>query len=373
MKILMIRLTAIGDVVRTLPALSCLRRAYPKAHIAWVVEESSRDILLEQPDLDETILFPRGRLSRVLLHPEELGAARAALGAFGRTLKDARFDLVIDFQGTLKSGLMTRLTGAPRRVGLGRGSAREMAHIFYNETVDLPSGAISRVDRALALVAHLGVPTDGASSAIPERADDAAYVETFLAGLTGATREGRPAHPAVIFPGTSRTQAYKRYPPSHFARAADLLAERTGSPIVVAWGPGEEEMASDVVASMRTPATIAPPMTLGQLTALIRRSRVFLAGDTGPMHIAWTVGTPVVAIYGPTDPVVNRPGGRHSAVAYQKVFCSPCRNRGCIARTCLENLPPERVADCAGSVIETAERRSDPPLYQTMVASPPRA
>ncbi|HZI94392.1 MAG TPA: glycosyltransferase family 9 protein [Patescibacteria group bacterium] len=366
MRILMIRLSAIGDVVRTLPALTCLRRAYPQAHIAWAVEEASRDILLDQPDLDETIVFPRRRLARALLHPGELGGAWAALGLFGHTLKDGRFDLVIDFQGTFKSGLMAKLTGAPRRVGLGRGHAREMAHIFYTETAVLPAGRQSRVDRSLALVAHLGVATEGATAQIPERAADAAYIETFLAGLTGATHDGLATHPAVVFPGTSRAQSHKRYPPSHFAQAADLVAQRTGSPVVVAWGPGEEEMAGEVISSMKTPATLAPPMTLGQLTALIRRSRVFLAGDTGPMHIAWTIGTPVVAVYGPTDPVVNRPGGEHSAIAYQKVFCSPCRNRGCIARTCLENLPPENVAEAAFGVIRSAEHRKTPPLFETM-------
>jgi ADP-heptose:LPS heptosyltransferase len=105
---------------------------------------------------------------------------------------------------------------------------------------------------------------------------------------------------------------------------------------------------------MKTPAALAPSMTLGQLTSLIRRAQIFIAGDTGPMHIAWTVGTPVVAIYGPTDPDLNLPGGLFSTVAYEKVFCSPCRNRGCIARTCLERLPPERVADSAVGVLQRA-------------------
>jgi len=369
LKILMIRLSAMGDVVRTLPALTCLRRAWPQAHIAWAVEEPSRDLLRDQSDLDETIVFPRKTISRLLTHPDELAGARAALSAFGRSLKESRFDLVIDFQGTFKSGLMSRLTRAPRRVGLPRGHAREMAHLFYTETPQLPSGPMSRVDRALALVAHLGVSVENAVSSIPEHAADAAYVDTFLAGLGITRHSGRKSQPAVVFPGTSRTQAYKRYPPRHFARAADLVARQTGSPVVVAWGPGEEEIAEEVISSMATPATLAPPLTLGQLTALIRRSRVFLAGDTGPMHLAWTVGTPLVAIYGPTNPVVNQPGGTCSTVAYRKVFCSPCRNRGCIARTCLEHLPPEQVASAASAVIAKAEGGNHPPLVEAIGSS----
>ena len=354
LKILMIRLSAVGDVVRTLPALTCLRRAYPEAHIAWVVEETAHDVLKDQPDLDGTLIFPRKRLARLLLHPDEFGQARAAMVSFARALKDARFDLVIDFQGTIKSAMLARMTGAPRLVGLGRGHAREFSHLFYTERVDLPREKMNRVERGLALVAHLGVDVREATAGIPDRPEDAAYIETFLAALArGAS--GNTSMPAVVFPGTSRAQSHKRYPPAHFARAADLVSQRTGSPVVVAWGPGEEDLAAEVVSEMRAPAAMSPSLTLGQLTALIRRSRVFLAGDTGPMHIAWMIGTPVVAVYGPTDPVVNHPGGQCSAVAYEKIFCSPCRNRGCIARTCLENLDPAKVADAALAVITKAD------------------
>ena len=355
MRILLIRLSAVGDVVRTLPALTSLRRRFPSAHIDWAVEESSQEILRDQPDLDSVLVFPRKKLSRVLLHPSEMKDARQALAAFMEDLKRPGYDLVVDFQGTLKTALMARLTRAPRLVGLGRGHARELSHLLYTEPVKLPSGPMSRVDRALALAAHLGADSRDTTSQIPERAEDAAYVDLFLSSLPASAGGKRRASPAVVFPGTSRTQAYKRYPPARFARAADLIAESAGLPVVVAWGPGEQEIAGEVISAMRSPATLAPALTLGQLTSLIRRASVFLAGDTGPMHIAWTVGAPVVAVYGPTDPEVNRPGGPFSAVAYRKVFCSPCRNRGCVARTCLEHLPPETVAEAALGVVSRAE------------------
>src|SRR5262245_46622552 len=171
MKILLIRLSAIGDVVRTLPALTCLRRAYPEARIDWAVEEPSRAMVLDQPHLDQALVFPRARLARVLLHPDEIPQARAALSRFLSDLKEARYDLVIDFQGTLKSALLARATRAPRIVGLGPGHAREMSHIFYTDKVALPRRAMSRVDRALALVSHLGVDIREAGSDIPESAD----------------------------------------------------------------------------------------------------------------------------------------------------------------------------------------------------------
>jgi heptosyltransferase-1 len=352
MKILLIRLSAIGDVVRTLPALTCLRRAHPTAQIDWAVEDASRDIVQDQPDLDHTLVFPRRKLVRALLHPDELGEARAALSGFLATLRDTRYDMVIDFQGTLKSALLARATHAPRRVGLGRGHAREMSHLLYTETVALPRRPMSRVDRALALVAHLGVPVDDAASDIPEKPADAAAVESFLAAWSGSGS----GPPVVLFPGTSRTQEYKRWPARHYASLAGLLHAGSGSASVVAWGPGEMRLAEEIVQQAAPGAAVlAPALSLGQLTALIRRARLFVAGDTGPMHMAWTVGTPVVAVYGPTDPEVNRPGGRFSAVAYEKIFCSPCRNRGCIARTCLDQLSPESVAAVAGRVMHQAE------------------
>jgi len=365
-KILLIRLSAIGDVVRTLPAFTCLRRAMPDARIEWAVEEASTEVLRGQPGLDRIVVFPRRQLARTLFAPDELPAAGRALAGFVRDLRAARYDLVIDFQGTFKTGMLSRLTQAPRRVGLGRGHAREMSNIFYTETASLPRRRMNRVDRALALVAHLGASIEHWTTGIPERPDDAAYVERFLAGLA-ARAPAAAGPPAVIFPGTSRTQAYKRYPATHFARAADRIAAASGAPIVVAWGPGEEELAGDVIASMRSPASLAPALTLGQLTALIRRCRVFVSSDTGPMHIAWTVGAPVVAVLGPTDPVLNRPGGALGEVAYRKVWCSPCRNRGCSSRTCLEDLPPETVADAALTAMQRAESSRRP------LAGPPRA
>ncbi len=365
MKILLIRLSAIGDVVRTLPAFTCLRRGLPDARIEWAVEEASTEVLRDQPGLDRVLVFPRRQLARTIFAPDELPAAGRALAAFLRVLRESRYDLVIDFQGTFKTGLLSRLTQAPRRVGLGRGHAREMSNIFYTETASLPRRRMNRVDRALALVAHLGISIDNPVSDIPERPADAAYVESFLAGLS--VRAAAAGPPAVIFPGTSRAQAYKRYPATHFARAADRIAQSSGAPIVVAWGPGEEELAEDVISSMRSPASLAPALTLSQLTSLIRRCRVFVSSDTGPMHIAWTVGAPVVAVLGPTDPVLNHPGGTLGEVAYRKIWCSPCRNRGCSSRSCLEELPPETVAEAALTVIRRAETARSP------LVGPPRA
>jgi len=351
-KVLIIRLSAIGDVVRTLPALSCLRRAWPDAHIDWAVEEASGEILEDQPDINGIVVFPRRRLSRIPLHPDGIPAAWRDLRAFLDTIRDARYDVVIDFQGTLKTGILSRLTRAPRRIGFGRGHAREMSQVFYTEAVALPRRKMNRVDRALAMIEGIGVDVSNPVSDIPEAPVDASYVASFLETLPRGG--GDPAQPVVIFPGTSAGQAYKRYPPGHFARAADRIAEATGAPVVVAWGPGEETLAEEVIDAMETPGVMAPSLSLSQLSALIRRSLVFVSSDTGPMHMAWTVGAPVVAVLGPTDPVLNHPGGPLGTVAYRKIACSPCRNRGCIARTCLESLPPDTVARAAIEVVRRA-------------------
>ncbi len=369
MKVLIIRLSALGDVVRTLPALTCLRRAWPEARIDWAVEEAALEVVRDQPALDGVVVFPRRSLARAARRFDAIPAAWRALRDVHAALRDARYDVVIDFQGTLKTGILSRLTGAPRRIGFGPGHAREGSHRFYTEAVPLPSRRMNRVERALAMIAHIGIDTTQPGSDIPEAPADAAYASDFLAGL--AQQGGRGGAPAVIFPGTSAAQAYKRYPASHFAAAADRIAGETGAPIVVAWGPGEEALAEEVAGAMTSPAVVAPPMTIGQLSSLIRRSRVFISSDTGPMHIAWTVGAPVVAVLGPTDPVLNRPAGRWGAVAYRKIVCSPCRNRGCIARTCLHALPPGEVAGAAIDVMRRAEAEGRRPAGAA-TGDPPR-
>jgi 3-deoxy-D-manno-octulosonic-acid transferase/heptosyltransferase-1 len=339
--ILVIRLGAVGDVVRTLPAVSCLRRSFPGARIAWAVEEPSREILEGHPDLDEVLVLRR----RALVAGMRLGgtaAAAAHLRALAAALRGRGFDWAVDFHGTLKSAILARLSAAPRRIGFGRGHAREMSHLLYTDVAPLPrgrAGRIPRAARALALARHAGADTSDPRRLLPVREEAAASVRRFLE----AEAPGRPR--VLVAPGTSAAQAYKRYPVPLLARLADRIAEGSGASVILAWGPGERAAAEEVLARMARRGILAPPTSLTELAELARSCDLFVGSDSGPLHLAAAAGAPVVALYGPTDPLVNAPYAVRPHLAFVgDVACRPCRLRGCLNRSCLRLIDPDEVA-----------------------------
>ncbi len=352
--ILVVRLGAVGDVIRTLPAVSCLRRSFPQARIAWAVEEPSREILEGHPDIDEVLVLRRKVVKRAL---RPLGAAGAVrhLREYAASLRERRFDWAVDFQGTLKSALIAR-AGSPRRLfGLGSGHAREHAHFLYTDPVRLPrgpQGRMSRVSISFALVEAMGADTSRPRTTLPPRDAAAAFARRFL----DASAPRRPR--VLIFPGTSETQAYKRYPAPLFARLADALAERSGGTVILGWGPGEERIAEEVRGSMSREAVLAPPTRLPELAEILRACDLFVGSDTGPLHLAAAVGVRIVALYGPTDPQLNAPYTEQAHLSFVgDVTCRPCRNRGCQNRSCLRLIDPDRVARQAMELL----RESAPP------------
>jgi lipopolysaccharide heptosyltransferase I len=299
-RILIIRLSALGDVIRTLPILPPLRARFPDAAVDWVCEPPSREILEAQDAIDQVIVFPRPALSRA--------ATRLRLVSFGAALSDAAralrrpgFDLVIDAQGTYKSGVLARLTGAPVRVGFAAGSAREFLPRAATLRVALPERAGSRVDRALALLKPLGADPGLAAASLP--VDGAA-----AAAATAVWQAERGAPRVLIGAGSSRRQRWKQWPAERFGRLAARLRQ-SGLNVRLAWGPGEEAIASAVAAVAGLPGLPLPATSVRGLAEVIRQADVYVGNDSGPMHLAWLVGCRVVALYGPTDPVLNAPWG----------------------------------------------------------------
>jgi lipopolysaccharide heptosyltransferase I len=303
-RVLLIRLGAVGDVLRTLPALHLIRTTFPSVHLAWIVEDLSRELLLDHPDIDEVLRFPRRELRAAAAHPVR---AASVLAALARDLRARRFDVALDFQGSLKSGLLARLSGAPRRVGLSAGHARELSWLFTNDRVRPPARSLNRVERNLLIAEAVGARGDTIEMNLPERPEDGhAAVEA----LRALNPRGLPL--VVLSPGTSRLQAHKRWPAEHYARLALRLASDDGVVVLVVWGPGEEEQARTIAAGSAGRAVVAPPTSLRLLAAILRRAVLFVGADTGPMHLAWSVGCTVLALFGPTDPRLNAPlGGRH--------------------------------------------------------------
>jgi ADP-heptose:LPS heptosyltransferase len=339
-----IRLGAIGDVVRTLPAVSSLRATYPRARLTWLVEPAASGILSAQPWIDQVLVFPRTRLRAALRHARLPSFARE-LAKFVRDLRAERFDLVLDFHAILKSGLLSFASGAANRVSYAAPFGREGAWLFANQRARLSPERASRFERNAGLLRFLGA--DAATARTPLRVDPAAAARMEVALGAGAA-------PIAVHPGTSAGTPHKRWAASGYATVIRALHREQGTRALVTYGPDPEESASagEVVRLAGEAARLAPETaSLGELAALFARCRLYLGGDTGPMHVASLVGTPVVQILGPTDPVENEPWcGTPSRSVRVGVACSPCR-RGCAAATCMRVVPPEAVLAAARELL----------------------
>lgn len=333
-RFLIIRLSAVGDVLRTLPAVKALKENFPLSHITWIVEEPSLNLLQTQPGIDEVILFPRKRWVKGLGSIEGIWTALREVRSFIATLRGQKFDVVLDFHGIFKSGLLSYLSNAQKRIGFDRESSKEGNFLFSNVQVSLPSKRLSRFERNFSLLRGLGLEVRGSHHKlrIPEK--DQAYIETFFKEVPFPFRKPLIA----IHPGTSPKTAYKRWMPEQYSLLADRLIRDLGVSVIFTWGPEELKWVEGIRAGMKEVSILGPRTeTLTQLGEIFRRSDLYIGSDTGPMHIASFVDVPVVAIYGPTDPVVNEPLGRHVKVR-KDVGCNPCRKRNCKELSCLEAI-----------------------------------
>ena len=350
-RILVIRLGALGDVVRTLPAVASLRAHYPGALITWLVEPAAMGALTGQGVVDDVMVFPRDRLQEHLGTFRPLSLLRDTL-RFVRELRGRRFDLVLDFHGIFKSGVLAWLSGAPQRVGYAPPIGREQGWRFSNRRAVLTPGKMSRFARNEGLVGFLGVAPGAVSGP---------FLRLPSSSATRAA-ELRDEPMALIHPGTSSGTPYKRYTVEGYAEVARALRQRAGLCSWVTHGPapGELEFAQQVVHASRGAARLAPRTPeFADLMALLAGARVFIGSDSGPLHAASLLETPVVQLLGPTDPVENAPfEGTPSRSLRVPVVCSPCR-RGCAAATCMRVIPSERVVVAALELLSDHARSLD--------------
>lgn len=345
-KILVARLSAVGDVVRTIPAVRAVRRHFPDAEIHWLVEERCAAVLEGLPDIRRPVLVPRRRFHR----GSPLARARALLRFLGE-LRAARYDLYLDFHGLLKSALYGWLAGIPRRVGYSAVLAREGSHRFYTETVAAVTARLPRYERNFLIPRHFDPSLTPERPGLPLTAAERDFARHFMAQAGLAPRGF-----FLLHPGTSPRGRYKQWPPERFAALADLLRESTGQPAVISWGPGEEDLAAAVGARCRTESVVMPPSSLRELAAVIDQARLCVANDSGPLHMASALGTPAVAVLGPSDPVVNEPAPfTPFRVVYAGVDCSPCRQRRCRTLECLLAVSSEQVHDAALDLLAEVE------------------
>jgi len=322
-KLLIIKLRAVGDVLLSTIVTRNLRLAFPNAQIDYLVEQPSYDIVRTNPYVNGTLVYNPTSMSGLALI---------------RLVRSRRYDLVIDLFGNPRTALVTRLSGARYRAGFKfRGRA-----YAYNIKVRPRGGEVHNTQFNLDAVEALGVPIQDRGLHFQFTGDDATYVYEFVARAFGGGK-------LIIGINSGGGWYTKRWGLDRFAALADEIAARYDAGIVLLWGPGQLNDVGRIQARMRHESFIPPPTTLPQLGALLRHCTLVVSNDSGPMHIAAAVGTPVVAIYGPTNPRLQGPYGEgHVVVRNEKLSCLGCNLTECpIGHPCMLELP---VADVLNAV-----------------------
>lgn len=362
MRILIVKLSAIGDVVHTLPALMTLRRHRPDAEIHWLVEEPGAALLSDHPALNQVLIVPRKKSnSRASEGP--WGGAVARWWQFTRQFRSRRYDLALDFQGLAKSAIWIALARSRRKVGFGRGLPRsnEGAWLVLNERIPPPSADMHALDRGLRLLEAIGFERSPLEYGLPRFAEDEAKASAQLAeaGLAAGTRF-IAVNPVTRWPT-------KDWEASRFAATCDRLVA-AGWPVVFTGGGGDRTAIDAIVAGMKERASRLDGRTsLRGLAEVYRRAAVLLTTDTGPMHLAAAVGTPVVALFGPTAPWRTGPYGEGHVVLRQDLTCSPCFKRECGTRqyeqrACMLRHDPTTVAEAVLQKIAASARPATPSI-----------
>jgi heptosyltransferase-1 len=322
---LIVRLGSLGDVIHGIPAAAALRCTYPNARIDWLVDPLYVEFLNLVECIDRRVPFD----------PRDLMRGGISAWAVVRELRLTKYDAVIDLQGLLKSAFLSRLVHAHQTIGFPRTHLREpLARLFYTEAPD-PGAARHVIDKNLALVAALGVAdrTVRFPIAIPR-----------TPSVTLARERIGAAEYALINPGAAWPN--KRWPPDRFGAVAAAIHRDFGLRSLVLWGPGEESLADAVAAASGGTAEAAPPTTITDLVGLARGAKLMVSGDTGPLHIAGAVGTPIVALFGPTLPERNGPWSPRDLVVSRVSQCSCRYERRCRkAVPCIDDIGVSEVCD----------------------------
>lgn len=345
MNILIVKTSAIGDVTHTLPALHALRKHYPDAHITWLVEAAAADIVIGHPALDRVLISKRKRWINDLKGPKRWTAIKEIYG-FIKHLRDTQYDLLLDFQGLLKSGMLIGLTRAKRKVGFGKGMDHaEHSYLFLNERVPAVDMDHHAVLRELMLLKAIGIDCDEIIFDFPIQEDHFLQVEDLL--QRNNIERGKP----LVAINPCATWETKLWENDKFVEVADALLKK-GISVVFTGSKADRFEIENIFSYMQMKAVnLAGKTSLKVLAALYQKADVVISTDTGPMHIAAAVNTPVVALFGPTAPWRTGPYGEQHKVLRLDLECSPCLKRQCDTIECMKGLSVELVVDASLQIL----------------------
>ena len=362
-RIALIKPSALGDIAHSLPVVSALRRRFPSSHIAWIVNRGYAPILEGHPDLNEIIPFDRGALRKGWF------SGGLAFVRFLRHLRGQRFDMVVDLQGLLRTGLMTLASGAPVRIGLA--SSREFSSVCYTHRIDDRIGVRHAVDRYWRVIESLGYYSDKIFH-VPVQPDARSWTHDLL--------QSRPRPWLAV--GVGSRWLTKRWPPQHFAALVHRAQAQFGGTAVFVGTPEEASLAEQAVALVNSATWASPTIsaalvgvepasnphqrcayggalqmtgktTLPQLVALLSECDVMIANDTGPLHLAVALGRPVVAPYTCTLPEKTAPYGQEDRGVATSIWCRGSYLKTCPRMECMAELSPDRLWPPLESILRT--------------------
>jgi len=329
-RFLLIRLGSLGDIINALPAAAALRDTFPESRIDWAVEPRWKRLLAGNPDLNEIVFVDR----------KSAGGIAATI----RRLRAAKYTCTIDFQALYKSALLGFFSGAPRRIGFTSEYAREgFAARFYTDRLN-PRGP-HKVDHNLTLVGSAGAATSKARYPISVRPEEESEVATEL-------EKHNLKDFFVMSPGGGWRS--KCWPPERYGELHGKIVSRFGWRGVIGFGPGEENLAREVVSAAGDSSPVAIPMGLGPLIALLRRAKFVVAADTGPLHLACALGVPVVGLYGPTDPSRNGPFSADDVVVRNLRLAETDYRRGKTYARSMLSISVDQVFEAVQRRLETS-------------------
>ena len=340
--ILVVKLSAIGDVIHALPVSYAIKERYPNAHLTWVVEQAAYAILADNPCIDELILFEKAKF-------RSIGGFLREIGRFRRRLRTRRYDASLDLQGLFKSAAIVWNAGAKLRIGTA--NMREGAHLVSRPV----RGAHAEghiVERYLDVARALGCRVGEVRFPVSVSDRDRMAADTLLA--REGVQEGRPF---VAF-AVGANWPNKRWPVEHFAALADRLYHAHYVPVLVGGGRLDETLAEDILrASEIPPVNLVGRTNLKQLAHVFTRAALVLGGDTGPVHLAAGLRVPTVMLMGPTDANRNGPYGQLQNAIEVDRPCRGCWKRACPkGLDCLAAIPVDAVAAKIGGVLRSVHR-----------------
>lgn len=341
-RILIIKLRAVGDVVLSTIVIDNLRGTFPTAAIDFLTEAAARDVVSGHAQLNEILILERAAIAG--MDPRD--QLRANL-AFLQRVRGRRYDLVFDFFGNPRSALITRWSGAAWRVGYDYRFRRRA----YNVVVPSRADQVHEAEWHLDALTHLGIPVLSRHLSMAQSEAAAVRAEAFW---HEAELEGK----RVVALNFSGGWPAKRWPLERFAELAGHVAGRYDARLLAVWGPGELPQAQELAAMAPVPVTLIPETNLKELAALLGRVDLLVSTDSGPMHIAAAMGTPCVALFGPTNHLLQGPyGSNHQIVTNNSLDCLGCNCTACSHTSCMQGLTVEAVLAGVDRAVASLSRR----------------